>query len=226
MAQLEASTTKRASQWKVGAATDGPVVRALVPLTWDEKPSTHKKLQMERRLQEFRDDRGLNTRLPHDLLDRPFHFSYPVKEAVTAIETLKLGANGQVSKVGWGNHGRYLMQDHLSHVFVASSTSTSSTSSPSLFFFFFSFFLHSCFHFVPPTIVFSPLQQCFSHGGPHLWRHCPVWPHHVWCHPGIVRKLEAGDDLGSEGGPRVAQIQNAGIQAQGKRTHVGTAGHR
>jgi hypothetical protein len=56
---LEASTQARELWWSSqGSQDNGQVVRARVPLSWDERVSDHKQLQMERRYQDFRADRA------------------------------------------------------------------------------------------------------------------------------------------------------------------------
>ncbi len=61
---LEASTKARELWWSSqGSQDNGQVVRARVPLSWDERVSDHKQLQMERRYQDFRADRATNMML-------------------------------------------------------------------------------------------------------------------------------------------------------------------
>ncbi len=44
-----------------------------------------------------------------DPLDRPFHFTYPVKESLKAVEEMS-------ARVGWGSHGVYVASGYTTVV--------------------------------------------------------------------------------------------------------------
>jgi hypothetical protein len=147
-----------------------------------------------------------------DPLDRPFHFTYPVKESLKAVEEMS-------ARVGWGSHGVYETNIFaIGHACLKFKLQIRLQVTWTMDRFSLPQNIVLCF-----TLDYPPFKQYNSHKQFDVWRKGSSRINHAGCHcgrPGVEWKLGKRDYIQTNREPTVASSQKGATATRKRRVRV------